>query len=36
MENYDYYLSSVYGNYMQLPPKEKRQSPHIIKKIFWK
>ena len=27
-ENYDKYLTSLYGDYMQLPPEEKRVSHH--------
>ena len=27
-QNADKYLSSLYGNYMQLPPEEKRVSHH--------
>ena len=26
-KNYDVYLSNLYGNYMELPPEEKRK-PH--------
>lgn len=36
MSGYDQYLHQVYGNYMQLPPKEKRQSPHAICSVYWK
>lgn len=36
LDDYDTYLSSVYGNYMQLPPVEKRQSPHTLNNVFWK
>ena len=28
ISNYDIYLSNLYGNYMQLPPEEKRCAPH--------
>lgn len=28
---YDQYLTAVYGNYMELPPKEKRKSNHNFK-----
>lgn len=35
-EKYHIYLSSVFGNYMQLPPEDKRKSPHTIMKMFWK
>lgn len=27
-ENYDKYLSALYGNYMELPPKEKQKTHH--------
>lgn len=33
--NYDKYLSSIYGNYMQLPPKEK-QVTHHMSDCFWR
>lgn len=33
---YDHYLSNVYGDYMKLPPVEKRRSPHVIENIYWK
>lgn len=36
LKDYDAYLSSVYGDYMQLPPIEKRQSPHTLNNVFWK
>ena len=29
-ENYDYYLKHIYGNYMQLPPEEKRLTHHTF------
>ena len=32
---YDYYLKRLYGNYMELPPVEKRQSHHNFK-AYWK
>ena len=35
MEIYDLYLSNLYGNYMQMPPKEKRVSHHDFK-AYWK
>lgn len=33
---YDYYLKKIYGDYMQLPPIEKRCSPHEISGIYMK
>lgn len=35
MSGYDEYLSSFYGNYMQLPPEEKRIAHHSFK-VYWK
>ena len=32
---YDEYLSNLYGNYMQLPPIEKRKTHHSYK-VYWK
>lgn len=32
---YDQYLKQMYGNYMQLPPKEKQVIPHDFE-IFWR
>lgn len=34
-EGYDKYLSNLYGDYMKLPPKEKRVTHHDCK-IYWK
>lgn len=31
---YDTYLKNMYGDYMQLPPEDKRCSPHAIR-AFW-
>ncbi len=31
---WDYYLRGIYGDYMRLPPVEKRQSPHNIKLLL--
>ena len=33
IKGYDYYLTKLYGDYMKLPPKEKRvnHSPYILK-----
>ena len=36
IKEYDVYLRSVYGDYMQLPPEDKRVSPHTITEMFWK
>lgn len=36
VKDYNTYLSSVYGDYMQLPPIEKRQSPHTLNNVYWK
>lgn len=30
VQQYDLYLTKLYGNYMQLPPEEKRVSPHAF------
>lgn len=35
-EFYDEYLTQFFGNYMQLPPVEKRVAPHITKVDFGK
>ena len=32
-KNYDEYLTHIYGDYMQLPPKEKRKSNHFIEEL---
>jgi len=34
-ENYGFWLKGVYGDYMQLPPVEKRISHHVFK-AYWK
>lgn len=33
-ENYDAFLSSLYGNYMQLPPEDKRENRHQIQELY--
>ena len=32
-KNYNEYLTHIYGDYMQLPPKEKRKSNHFIEEL---
>lgn len=32
---YGHILKQYYGDYMQLPPEEKRTSPHTLNNIFW-
>ena len=34
LKHFDTYLSSLYGNYMQLPPEEKRVSHHAYDSYF--
>ena len=34
-DNYDEYLSNLYGDYMMLPPKDKQVSHHDFK-VYWK
>jgi lipopolysaccharide cholinephosphotransferase len=36
LKHYHEYLTGIYGDYMQLPPVEKRCSPHTINSVFWK
>lgn len=33
--NYDIYLRGIYGDYMKLPPEDKRQSTHVFQ-AWWK
>ena len=35
-ENYDLYLSKVYGDYMKLPPEDKRDNRHGILKVIFR
>lgn len=35
IENYDIYLKKMYGNYMELPPENKRVLPHDYK-VYWR
>lgn len=35
LKEFDNYLSSLYGNYMELPPEEKRKG-HTVHKYYWK
>ena len=35
IKNYDLYLTALYGDYMQLPPEEKRKTHHKFK-VYWK
>ena len=32
-EDYDAFLSSLYGNYMELPPADKRENRHQIQEL---
>lgn len=36
VKKYDEWLSLEYGNYMQLPPENKRISPHTLNGAYWK
>ena len=35
IKDYDIYLTNLFGDYMQLPPKEKQVSHHDFK-AYWK
>ena len=35
MKGYDEYLRSLYGDYMQMPPKEKQIRRHSAHKFYW-
>lgn len=32
---YDLILRNYYGDYMKLPPEDKRTSPHTLNKVYW-
>ena len=34
LRNYNTYLSTIYGNYMELPPEDKRVTHHTFKAYF--
>ena len=36
MKGYEQFLTNLYGNYMQLPPKEKQVRGHDVNKYYWK
>ena len=36
LDNYDKYLTDMYGNYMQFPPEDKRISGHYYDKLEWR
>lgn len=36
LKDYQTFLSSFYGDYMKLPPKEKQVYPHSFHKYYWK
>lgn len=36
IKEWDVYLSNLYGKYMELPPENKRYSPHEIINIYWR
>lgn len=36
IKEYDAFLSYEYGDYMQLPPENKRTSPHMLNRVYWK
>ena len=36
MKGYDHYLTNIYGNYMKLPPENKRVRVHYVHKYYWK
>lgn len=36
IKEYSSYLKDEYGDYMQLPPENKRISPHTLNRVYWK
>lgn len=36
IKEFDKFLSYEYGDYMSLPPENKRTSPHTLNKVYWK
>lgn len=36
MSGYDQWLRRIYGDYMQLPPENKRVAPHELFEFYWK
>ncbi len=36
LDNYDKYLKDMYGNYMEFPPEDKRESGHFFDKLEWR
>lgn len=36
IKGYDHYLTNIYGNYMKLPPVEKRVRVHGMHQYYWK
>ena len=36
IKGYDHYLTNIYGNYMKLPPENKRVPVHSMHKYYWR
>lgn len=36
IKDYDKWLKQIYGDYMQIPPEEKRCSPHSLGNVYWR